>query len=158
MESNPSLLLSLILLWLILRAFLFLKEEPKKKPGNLKLNPEIACPTCSAYLSIEKMLDASVCFEPGAIVFDCPHCNDRIYFSPYENHIEIGRLGCSPVLDPIPFATSDYPENFKMKSEIKNEVLHIQVAEKEWRVPSVKIFLEESRSKAKTIKPRVENS
>jgi hypothetical protein len=158
MESNPSLLLSLILLWLIWRAFLFLKKEPGNKPRNPKSNPEIVCPTCRANLSIEKMLDASVCFEPGAIVFDCPHCNDRIYFSPYENHIEIGKLGCSPVLDPIPFANSDYPENFKMKSEIKNGVLQIQVAGKEWRVPSVKIFLEESRSKAKTIKPRAENS
>lgn len=158
MESNPSLFLSLILLWLVLRAFLFLKKEAGNKLESPKLNPEIVCPTCSADLSIEKMLDASVCFEPGAIVFDCPHCKDRVYFSPYEKHIEIGRLGCSPVLDLIPFANSDYPENFKMKSEIKNGVLQIQVAEKVWRIPSVKIFLEESRSKAKTIKPKAENS
>lgn len=98
------------------------------------LGSSAACPVCHGLLSIEQMLDTSVFFAPGAIVFDCPHCRDRVYFCPYDAFIETGTLGTAPVVDPIPRERFAYPQGFDMKSNIENGVLTVTVGERSWSI------------------------
>lgn len=93
------------------------------------------CPSCKAPLHIEEMLDSAVFFAPGAIVFDCSYCHDRVYFALYEDNIEMGMLGCSPVVDPIPLESYAYPLGFDMKSNIQDGILKIEVKERSWKIP-----------------------
>jgi hypothetical protein len=101
----------------------------------LMFKENIQRPSCENFLPIEEMLDAAVFFGPGVIVFDCPHCRSRVYFAPYENHIEIGTLGCSPVVDPIPHNKFSYPAGFKMTSDIRDGILNIQIQGRRWAIP-----------------------
>ena len=99
------------------------------------LHKDILCPYCKSSLRIEGMLDAAVFWGPGAVVFDCSYCRDRVYFSPYESHIETGTLGCSPVLDPIPLEDFSYPRDFDMTSNIQDGILKIKIKEQSWVIP-----------------------
>ena len=95
----------------------------------------ITCPTCHGALTIEGMLDASVSFGPGAIIFDCPNCRDRVYFSPYETFVETGVLAAAPVLNAIPLEEFGYPKNFDMGSSFENDVLTRRIGDRSWRIP-----------------------
>lgn len=99
------------------------------------IHADIQCPSCKAVLLIEEMLDCAVFFGPGAIVFDCCRCRDRVYFAPYEDNIEMGMLGCSPVVDPIPLVSCAYPLNFDMKSHIQDGILSIEIKDRSWKIP-----------------------
>ena len=81
------------------------------------------------------MLNGAAFFGPGAIVFDCCHCHDRIYFALYEDNVEVGILGCSPVADPIPVETYAYPEGFDMRSNTHDGILTIEIKEQTWKIP-----------------------
>ncbi|WP_263773024.1 hypothetical protein [Propionivibrio soli] len=83
------------------------------------------------------MLDTSVFFAPGAIVFDCPNCHDRPYFAPYETFIETGSLAAAPVVDPIPKAKFGYPVGFNMTSSVDDGVLTISIGERSWSIRKV---------------------
>src|SRR5690606_29898721 len=103
-------------------------NRPEKKAPIAPSTPvrtDTQCPSCKGPLLIEEMLDGAVFFGPGAIVFDCSHCHDRIYFAPYEDNLEVGVLGCSPVVDPIPLESYAYPAGFEMKSNTEDGILTI---------------------------------
>lgn len=104
-------------------------DAPKVVDINIK------CPSCDLSLGMEKMLDAAIFYSPGAIVFDCIHCQDRIYFSPYETHIEVGILGCSPVVDPVPIAEFAYPENASPSCKENDGMLDVQMSGRTWHIP-----------------------
>lgn len=95
------------------------------------------------------MLDSSVFFCPGAIVFDCSHCHDRVYFAPYERYVETGTLACSPVVDPIPTTSFSYPQGFEMTSNIHDGVLKIQIKEQSWEIPTYGLW----NVRADTLRP-----
>lgn len=127
-----------VLLMILFLVFLHLISDPIEKLQKTKPPPSdnnMKCPTCNCILYIEEMLDAAVFFEPGAIVFDCWQCHDRVYFAPYENHVEMGILACSPVIDPIPCNDYLYPTNFDMISNIQEEILHIHIGTRSWEIP-----------------------
>ncbi len=117
---------------------LYYLNRPETKIPTFSSGPtrtDIRCPSCKAQLLFEGMLDRAVFFGPGAIVFDCNHCHDRIYFAPYEGSVEIGTLGCSPVVDPIPFESYAYPQDFEMSSNIQDGVMTIVIKERTWKIP-----------------------
>jgi hypothetical protein len=127
------LVLGIISVWGLCRFMQTRKEIPTA--SSAPILKDIQCPSCKAPLHIEGMLDRSVFFAPGAIVFDCNHCYDRVYFAPYEDNIEVGMLGCSPVVDPIPLESYTYPQNFDMKSNIQDGILSIGIKERSWKIP-----------------------
>ncbi len=96
---------------------------------------DIRCPSCNALLHIEGMLDSAIFFVAGAIVFDCSDCHDRVYFAPYDDNIEVGTLGCSPVVDTMPHECYAYPPFFEMKSSIQDGILNIEIKDKSWKIP-----------------------
>lgn len=105
---------------------------------------DIRCPSCKAQLLIKGMLDKAVFFGSGAIVFDCNHCHDRVYFAPNEDNVEVGMLGCSPVIDPIPLESYAYPQGFEMSSNIQDGVMMIAIKEKIWKIPRYGLWNEGS--------------
>ena len=55
-------------------------------------------------MSFQAAFDSAFCWagaEP-AIAFECPHCQAPLCFIPHNKTLEIGILGGSPTLDPIP--------------------------------------------------------
>ena len=97
----------------------------------------LSCPRCKEHLKIQEMLDAASCFYIGAIMFDCKHCNASAYFSPYESFIGAAIN--------IPDDSRDiylvdykfrYLENFQMSSEIKEDVLNINIGANSWHIKS----------------------
>ena len=127
------LTIGIVALW---ATFHFIQAKKKELPvAKAPFDKQINCPSCKTSLEMEGMLDSSVFFGAGAIVFDCCHCHDRVYFAPYESHIETGTLGCSPVVDPIPTMSFSYPQGFEMKSNIHDGFLKIQIKEQSWEIP-----------------------
>ena len=119
-------------------------RKERQKAAALPSDCNMKCPACNCSLHIEGMLDAAVFFAPGAIVFDCWQCHDRVYFAPYERHVEIGILGCSPVIDPIPCNDYLYPKGFDMVSNILEGILHIQIGARSWAIPRYGLWNERS--------------
>jgi hypothetical protein len=116
-------MLSIFLIGAIVLSGMFYFLRAKKQmpyASAVPLETNIKCPSCKVPLQIEGMLDTAVFFGPGTIVFDCSHCHDRVYFSPYEDHIETGTLGCSPVVDAIPYEKFSYPPSFDMASNTQD--------------------------------------
>ena len=95
----------------------------------------LRCPACKNLLEVPEMLNASVFWGAGAIVFDCKHCHDRVYFAPYEEWIETGRLGSSPVIDAIPCEKFAYSRGFEIASSKVDGFLKITIAEDKWEIP-----------------------
>jgi len=129
MASLTFLLIAIVVLWWTFR--LANKAQPAK---NELLENRVRCPSCKAPLEIEEMLDAAVFFGGSAIIFDCGHCHDRVYFAPYENHIETGTLSCSPVVDPIPHEKFSYSSDFEMTSNVQDGVLKIEIKKRSWKI------------------------
>lgn len=128
----------LLVLGVVFVLGLYYFNRPETKTPTVSSAPtrtDIRCPSCKAQLLIEGMLDRAVFFGPGAIVFDCSHCHDRIYFAAYEDNVEVGTLGCSPVIDPIPLESYAYPQGFEMSSNIQDGVMTIEIKEKTWKIP-----------------------
>lgn len=127
----------------VLGLYYFNRHETKAPTvSSTPTRTDIRCPSCQAQLLIEGMLDKAVFFDPGAIIFDCSHCHNRIYFAPYEDNVEVGKLGCSPVVDPIPHESYAYPQGFGMRSNIQDGVLTIEIKEKTWKIPSYRLWNE----------------
>ena len=139
MSSFWPIFLSLVIIWGLLTflTFIYKRIVPPQHKNKLELplSNEIKCPTCHCPLEIVEMLNAAVFFGPGAIVFDCKNCHDRVYFSPYEDFIETGVLGCSPVVDAIPVEKFSYPNGFDMTSSTQNGILEIKINEHSWAIP-----------------------
>ena len=145
-----------------LSCFLLVRKE-SSVALRAPLHKDILCPSCKSSLHIEGMLDAAVFWGPGAIVFDCSYCHDRVYFSPYESHIETGILGCSPVLDPIPLEDFSYPSDFDMTSNIQEGILKIKIKEQSWIIPRYGLWNERTdipcpSPAAKKVAPHAERS
>lgn len=83
------------------------------------------------------MLDAAIFFDPSAVVFDCPHCKDRVYFAPFDKRIDVGVLGASPVLNPLPIMSYTYPTEALATFEIEGEALKAQIGSQEWAIPNL---------------------
>jgi len=66
----------------------------------------ISCPECRREMEFKAAFDAAFCWagKEISVVFKCAHCGTPIYFGPRGNEIEVGMLGASPVVDPIPMA------------------------------------------------------
>lgn len=134
--STPTLIVIIFsLLWLL--SVVLRKLTGRRNSGALGVpfSTSIKCPRCHGNLEIEEMLNSAVFFSPGAIVFDCDHCHDRVYFSPYEDCIETGTLACSPVVDTIPYEKFGYRNGFEMESEIRDGILRIHIKENCWAIP-----------------------
>ena len=134
-----------IIPWVVIALILIglnkLKQSQIKKTSSLSEvtlleYASLACARCKGNLKIEEMLDAAYCFCSGAIVFDCKHCNDRVYFCPYETFIETGTLAAAPVINTIPFCKYEYPIDFDMLSDIKEGVLNINIGANSWHIKS----------------------
>jgi hypothetical protein len=123
-----------IFLLLLIIAGLFWRTIQKAKTEQLNLEESVKCPTCRKILTIEEMLDNALYYGAGAIVFNCEKCNDQAYFWPHESHIEIGRLACSPVIDPIPYGNAAYTVGFEMQSSIQDNILSIQIEKNCWEI------------------------
>lgn len=121
--------------WLFYYAIRKALENYRKNEARSALSDEVSCPMCGGRLSIDGMLDASVFNVPGAIAFDCSHCHDRVYFAPYEDFIETGLLGSSPVEDIFPQGKFSYPTGFDMRHELNKGVLTVTINEKKWDIP-----------------------
>jgi len=130
-------ILSLLGLWHFIRT-----KKAMRTASRSQTKKDTQCPSCNVLLHIEEMLDNAVFFGPGAIVFDCCHCHDRVYFAPYEDNIEMGRLGCSPLVDTIPLHSSAYPLDFDMKSNIQDGILKIKIKERSWKIPQYGLWNE----------------
>jgi hypothetical protein len=90
-------------------------------------------------MSFQKAFDSAFCWagaEP-AIAFKCGQCQAPICFKPNEGTLEIGILGGSPTLDPIPVDV--YPINVRWTRN--NQMLTIEYGEEERSIPSSYLFL-----------------
>src|SRR6185437_10669814 len=63
---------------------------------------KIACPECQELVEFADAFEASFCWAKSAVAFNCPSCGKPAYFSAGNESIEVGMLGASPTLDPIP--------------------------------------------------------
>ena len=63
---------------------------------------EITCPECRRYVEFAAVFESAFCWANGAVAFNCPSCDKTAYFAPDGEEIEVGFLGASPILDPIP--------------------------------------------------------
>jgi hypothetical protein len=127
-----------LILAVVLLGFInYLLDSKKNESPEMALLDAslLRCPACKNLLEIPEMLNASVFWGAGAIVFDCKHCADRVYFAPYEDWIETGKLGCSPVVDTIPCEKFAYSGGFEMTSSKEDGFLKITIAEDKWEIP-----------------------
>lgn len=129
-----TLLILVVAVWVVFHYFF---SANKANPVKVALlgTTLLRCPDCKEPLKIDEMLNASVFWGGGAIVFDCKHCHDRVYFAPYDDYIETGVLGCAPIIDAIPYEKFAYPSGFNMTSNIHDEILKIQIEENSWEIP-----------------------
>jgi hypothetical protein len=63
---------------------------------------KVACPECEEPVEFAAVFESSFCWAKGAVAFNCPSCGKPAYFAPGNQSIEVGMLGASPTLDPIP--------------------------------------------------------
>jgi hypothetical protein len=121
-----------------LSAYVYLSSQRRthtKSEISSVFDKNIKCPSCASALEMDKMLDAAVFYVPGAIVFDCMHCHDRIYFAPFDAHIEIGVLGCSPVVDPLPIGSFSYSEEANPVCKENDGILKVHMNTRTWCIP-----------------------
>jgi hypothetical protein len=85
-------------------------------------------------MEFKAAFDAAFCWagEEVSVVFKCAHCGTPIYFGPRGNEIEVGMLGASPVVDPIPMAT--YP--IAVSSRRDGQMLVVEHAGEARKLPS----------------------
>ena len=82
----------------------------------------IECPECSNEISFLEAFNNAFCWGGSAIVFRCPKCNNTAYFSAIGKEIEVGFLGGSPTIDPIP--NQKYKIHIKTKIEDQNMTIY----------------------------------
>lgn len=116
-------------------AYFSSQRTPIKTETLTVFEKDIKCPVCASSLQMDKMLDSAVFYAPGAIVFDCQHCHDRIYFAPFDAYIEIGVLGCSPVVDPLPIASYSYSDDASPVCKTNDGILEIRMNARTWCIP-----------------------
>jgi predicted RNA-binding Zn-ribbon protein involved in translation (DUF1610 family) len=141
-----TLYVVLFLVWILVCFYTRGKSQeavlPLKSAGDMK------CPNCKSSLALDKMLDGAIFTEPGAIVFDCPACNDRVYFSPYEDRIEIGILACAPVINPIPVSDHQYPAGSNLATTSADGYLYVVLWSVEWKIPTYRNWSGEKKARA----------
>lgn len=144
MSTLTVLIIIVSLIWLLSVVLKKLTAHSHLPVPETSLSTSVKCPRCEVSLDIEEMLNGAVFFSPGAIVFDCKQCHDRVYFSPYEDFMETGTLACSPVVDAIPYEKFGYPTGFEMESNIEDGILRISIKEKRWAIPRYGLWNERS--------------
>lgn len=92
----------------------------------------IHCPECRAEVPFHDAFVRAFCWAGGAIAFRCPLCDAPSHFSPHGHVLEVGFLGASPVLDPVPGET--YP--ITVQTERYGDKLKISYDERTVELPS----------------------
>lgn len=98
----------------------------------------IQCPECVDDLPFGEAFVRSFCWAGSAVVFPCPLCNAPNHFSPGEHSLEVGMLGASPVVDPLP--GKRYP--IIVQTERRGDKLLISFDGKRIELPSSRSYSE----------------
>ncbi len=133
--------IALIIIFWVLIIYLYKRNNAKTKfvpetslatKSELVTSDKLNCPGCKADLTISKLLHSSYCFGGNAIVFDCKNCQGKFYYYPQSGFIELGLLGCSPVIDPIPI----YRYKYSLIMSRKNQIININFDNGVYKIPS----------------------
>lgn len=94
------------------------------------------CPECGEEVPFGDAFVRSFCWAGSAVVFRCPLCSTPSHFSPGEHSLEVGMLGASLVVDPLP--GKRYP--ISVQTERRGEILLISFDGKSMELPSSRSY------------------
>jgi hypothetical protein len=106
----------------------------------------VSCPGCEVALDWPALLRCSVFYEfdggykEPCVIFDCEHCDARVYFRVFGNQLETGLLGCSPVFDPIPSDCFTINGDLSIKVDVEAGELTIVYESSSRTVPTARKY------------------